>query len=834
MAKVVIAGDTVVDWLIRPLPESADETRSRRLDDPADTCWLPGGAMLLAKCLGMVSKRQHIITPIPDWEKNPPRPGEKRFHHSYTLLKNMSEHSHHSWQVDRFLGFKQRPQNARDSRISSDADVVLLDDAGLDFRGREDLWPKAIMNPKSTLWAVLKMGGPVAEGKLWAHLRSSLCNRLVVVTTVNDLRHGGNVAVSRDLSWERSARDLAAELIHKPPFNDLSDYPYVIVSFGPAGALLSEGSRGVWPPRFTLFFEPDSMEGDWGKDGAGRVMGHTSLLAACIAKQIVMANGANPDIEGGIRLGLSAMRVMDKKGYVTTESDPERLKIPPFRLPNGSGLAKANIPPPILLRGDFIQGKETPRGGLWEIMHENHSMGLEQLAQDIVRYGLTDVLTDVPRAQFGGFLTVDRREIEAFRAIRALISQYCLRRPSKPISMAVFGAPGSGKSYAVTEVINDLRRSQKELGLADSPREFNLSQFTSPADLVDALHLVRDERLQGGIPLVFWDEFDTSFESADLGWLRYFLSPMQDGKFKDRGTIHPIGPAIFVFAGGRSRTLKEFSNLLSAEKFAAAKGPDFLSRLRGHIDIAGPGIAPQEDPSEPVDVYFIIRRAILIRSILERKAEHLFYPSSGHRKVVNVDPGILRALLLIPDYKHGTRSIEAIVDMSTLAGMRAFERSSLPSQDQLHLHVDGKKFLYYIRQVDLPESLDAESLRDSFQMVFHDMLDGDELTEFVNALPNLLGDLGYRLVTRLPSEPLQDLPNQVIADLAKAEYNRWLKSKKRRGWVRGKEHSASKKTHLLVAWEALSEERKSELLDFASKIPRILHDLHYSVKSYTG
>src|SRR4051794_23668302 len=33
---------------------------------------------------------------------------------------------------------------------------------------------------------------------------------------------------------------------------------------------------------------------------------------------------------------------------------------------------------------------------------------------------------------------------------------------------------------------------------------------------------------KGTIPLVFWDEFDTN----EMAWLAYFLSPMQDAEFR--------------------------------------------------------------------------------------------------------------------------------------------------------------------------------------------------------------------------------------------------------------------------------------------------------------
>ena len=61
----------------------------------------------------------------------------------------------------------------------------------------------------------------------------------------------------------------------------------------------------------------------------------------------------------------------------------------------------------------------------------------------------------------------------------------------------------------------------------------------------------------GKIPLVFFDEFDSAFKGK-LGWLKYFLAPMQDGVFRLGDSVHPIGKAIFVLAGGTSSTYRQF------------------------------------------------------------------------------------------------------------------------------------------------------------------------------------------------------------------------------------------------------------------------------------
>ncbi|NLM01928.1 MAG: hypothetical protein GX212_00845, partial [Methanothermobacter wolfeii] len=57
-----------------------------------------------------------------------------------------------------------------------------------------------------------------------------------------------------------------------------------------------------------------------------------------------------------------------------------------------------------------------------------------------------------------------------------------------------------------------------------------------------------------------------------------------------------------------------------------------------------------------------------------------------------IDREVLNAFLKIPEYRHGVRSMEAILDMSILQDVKRFEKSSLPPAGQLDLHVDGELF----------------------------------------------------------------------------------------------------------------------------------------------
>ena len=220
---------------------------------------------------------------------------------------------------------------------------------------------------------------------------------------------------------------------------------------------------------------------------------------------------------------------------------------------------------------------------------------------------------------------------------------------------------------------------------------FNLSHFANPSELLGAFHQVRDVSLAGKLPLVFWDEFDSPLDGLPLGWLRYFLAPMQDGEFQQGEITHPIGHSIFVFAGGTAHRTEDLGQDLKkddAKKWTAAKVPDFLSRLKGFLNVLGP------NPQNVTDLHYVIRRAILLRSLLSKRAKQFF----TNRGELRIDDGVLDAFLTVTKFEHGARSMETIVATSVLSGRNSYERSFLPSAEQLKLHVDGEEFLRLVRK----------------------------------------------------------------------------------------------------------------------------------------
>jgi len=160
---------------------------------------------------------------------------------------------------------------------------------------------------------------------------------------------------------------------------------------------------------------------------------------------------------------------------------------------------------------------------------------------------------------------------------------------------------------------------------------------------------------------------------------------MQDGAFIQNGIVRPIGPAIFIFAGGTHATMESFKN--RALELPGAKATDFLSRLRGFVDVLGP------NPDSPDDRTYPLRRAILLRAILQRNAPQIF---SGEE--MRIDASLLGAFLDVPSYLHGSRSMEAIIEMSAISRKMTFERSTLPAVHQLALHVDADAFMAIVER----------------------------------------------------------------------------------------------------------------------------------------
>jgi hypothetical protein len=876
---IIVTGDIAMDWNLARTRRSRNDASFWSADDITNTTWQRGGAALLADLVVAIARDLQKAgapgysirqTGAPRDPRNV-QADDSQYNHSYAMwasfklgLKPGQDKEKEAWRVEEFLGLnKTRNKSIQEwQKVVEDtpnAGLVVLDDAALGFRESPELWPSALQTKGiGRPWILLKMAKPLAQGKLWEHLHENFADRLIVVATVDDLRLS-DVQVSRELSWERTAQDVFWELLHNPCVKELSHCAQVVISFGPAGAILLSRREKKDQPEFqcSLFFDPKVIERMWEKDVPGGMVGYTTCLAAGLVRQLLLAPAA-ADIPMGIQSGLMAMRSLHVEGYGERGAPASEVKLVfPFEKISSAlaapakGFSIAPVQDPMR----FLQKKGTPEErpvteGFWTILKDKFQNSLEQLATQVVLQGPEAALQGVPWGKFGNLLTVDRQEIESYRSIRNLVGEYAGQTQlARPLSIAVFGTPGSGKSFGVTEMAKSL--------LPDliKPITFNLSQFDSPNDLLSAFHQVRDISLSGKLPLVFWDEFDTSLANMPLGWLRYFLAPMQDGSFQEGQITHPVGRAIFVFAGGTSSSMKEFDKATDEqlkEAFKAAKGPDFVSRLKGYINVLGPN--PVKGNHE--DPYFIIRRAILLHSSLKRNAAQVFSKPNG-KEQLNMDEGVLRALLKIGQYKHGARSIESILAMSQLTNKIKFERSCLPSESQLDLHVDGKVFLSLVQQVEL-DGPTLESLAEAAHEVYREGMEArgfiyglvkgektrpalvpyGELPDYlkesnrrnVKDIPVKLAVAGYIMIPARSNEAAFNFPGDDLEMLAEKEHERWMAALLKEGWTLAAKTDETKKQHeCLLPWKELPEGEKEKDRDLVRGIPVILARAGYAI-----
>jgi hypothetical protein len=243
---------------------------------------------------------------------------------------------------------------------------------------------------------------------------------------------------------------------------------------------------------------------------------------------------------------------------------------------------------------------------------------------------------------------------------------------------------------------------------------------------------------------------------------------------------------------------------------------------------------------------------------MEKSAPQLVQ-NGGTHKIVAIDPEVLRAFLNIRRYKHGARSIEAILKMSQLSGKTIFKRSSLPSETQLDLHVNGREFMALMNQLELNDSnieIMAKAFHDNYcdyyraqgyvwgpensdEMKTHgSLVDFDKLPDnekmqnrnIARYLFNRLVVVGYIIVTNRNNEPLVEFQQGEIEILAEMEQRRWMKQKFEEGWKYAKTTNEALKLHAdLLPWEQLTNTSKENNRVVIRAIPQIVADAGYNL-----
>ncbi|MBC8015323.1 MAG: Ryanodine receptor Ryr [Sporomusaceae bacterium] len=747
------------------------------------------------------------------------------------------------YRVKRFLGFAG-PVSGQSKLLpikndDADADMVVIDDENNGYHSNEEFWPLALKVPEKKPIVLYKMSNPINSTILWKQLEKYHINNTIVVINSDDLRSKG-VNISKSLSWERTAQDFVWQLNNSPNLAFLAQCRHLIVLFGLEGAIYHRND-GVTESR--LYFLPYAFEGGSIAESQGKMSGFTSCFVSGIARSIVLGHDSNEEMAASISEGIREGIVATQKYFIAGFG--KKIDEDPFPSPEifmereNDFINKEHVQDVVIRLAD-----DTNCQSCWYILKDKSSTNLAEIAYDIVKNGVQHALKYIPIAQFGNLQTVDRGEIESYRSIKNLMCEYIsTANAPRPLCIAVFGTPGSGKSFGVTEVAASIAPTLIK------KMDFNLSQLRTPLELINAFHKVRDFCLEGKVPLVFFDEFDSPFEEK-LGWLKYFLAPMQDGVFREGDSLHSIGKAIFVFAGGTSSTLKEFcgEDIEDEQKykqfllgFKGAKGPDFLSRLRGYVNILGPN-----QTNEHSDQLFIVRRAMLLRGLLERKVPYLI----SDRGEAQIDNGVLRALLKIPRYKHESRSMEAILEMSLLTNAKKWEQSCLPSKEQMKLHVDEEEFLRHLMH-DTFFSEKIESLAIAIHEKYREINEGnldldsdfikrwEELDEDLKEstrsqarrIPNALLTINYDVVSVKETPAILVFTEKELDMLVAYEHTQWCRYQKSIGWKKGEVKDKIKKTNpTLTHWENLPKWKKDKVYQMVRIWPEILANANFKIE----
>jgi hypothetical protein len=675
--RILATGDATVEWtFVDPHARGAGEIDMTWLvtaGNEVQALCMAGGAARAHEMIAAAAAQSDGVRPEVLGPQLPPEaltsPLDARVTRLYGLLRRFphsaSSRGQTAWRLAHVWGLQraERPDAFLPPLPDDGVDVVAIQDIDLGYRDHPDTWYHTGRPLPDSF--VLSTMAPFAGNALLDDLLQRAADRLTIIVPVMELRKTG-APIGYPLSWERTAEEVDAAVRAHP----IGRAARVVVQLELSGAVLVERDT-----KTTLVYDPTLQEGAWMASRPGVVPGYQLCYLAALST--AFAGDATVEATGAVRRAVAATRTLHATGMIEVDG------------PHGGTLAYPSAAVAETLRrepADIIATYHPQVGGARSIIAG--SLGgdtLLQAAEQLVVGGPESLPAGIPVETVGHWSSVDRTEIETLRSVGQVIDEYVTHYRSgevvgRPLSVAVFGPPGAGKSFAVKETIG-----QKVVGGVRT-LEFNLSQFEDAAELPAAFHQVRDAVLEQRLPLVFWDEFDTPLRDIRLGWLRHFLAPMQDGKFRESGRFRPLGPAIFVFAGGTAPSFAEFVAVRDAEQEKATKKPDFVSRLRGYVDILGPNRTSADDDA------VVLRRALLLRSLILRNAPQIVALGDGAPQI-RIDPGLLRAFLLVGTFKHGARSMEALLAMSALSGRAQFEKSSLPAPHLLELHVDATEFL---------------------------------------------------------------------------------------------------------------------------------------------
>ncbi|KAK6330306.1 hypothetical protein TWF730_004800 [Orbilia blumenaviensis] len=816
--NILLAGDASVDVLIYPARPDENSCHKHMLK----TCRQRTGATLISKFLACVAHDYNFKIHEPVYS------GPANIQHEsvrsileFEIHNADSNPSHPTLKLNRIQRLDYQPMwqspwpPASPGIINTtEKDILIVQDTEGSFRNPDD----AIDFLKNVRPGVLiyHMAPELASGSVWEAVRNGVYTkegtqdpeRLVVVVSANDLRAEG-VQLSHGLSWEKTCEDFVEQLGSIGRLVSLVTCAHLIILFNCDGVIYHRGGHLNQP---ILYFDPKCTEEEFLRQNLGDVPG---IKEAFIAGMVTHLGGSVRNLGEAIELGLLSSRRLAASGLVRGPKPTDRPEhLSPYIM---SALVTSKTSIFKLLIPSDVIGSGSDQ--YWSIL--DRMVGdPAQVARDIAKTGISSSgSSGIPVAQFGRLVLVDRHEIESFRIVSNVLRDYIDLPQTKPISIALFGPRGSGRSYAAMEMGTALLNGQKV-----SHFRMDLTQISNPKDLIPIFHSIRDSNLEGGFPLVYINGFDTPVPGSSLLWLFHLLTPMLHGRFIDNGESRPIGRAVFFLGSINFKTYQKFQNQVGggSRGLTPPRFEEFLGCLHGYVNMLGPDCVGDHDRLYPV------RRAVILRELLEEREPKLKVDGR-----ISIDESVLDGLLLVPSYRQGIRSLKSIIAMSRLNGARQFERAALPPTNQLDLHVNSDDFLRYLNGNVLPESIrehlaqniHTAYLRKRFSMGMSDedrkrpghqpweQL-SEEFRESARAhadnIPRKLRLVSCFLAEKqdhMHREPVEGFTMDEIEVLAKNEHDRWNAERLQKQWTKSSKTDPTVRTSsFLVAWDDLAKE----------------------------
>lgn len=482
----------------------------------------------------------------------------------------------------------------------------------------------------------------------WVEVRKKGIHHGVWFSPIQDMAEGGLWFAG---NWEDIRKRLVEYLqADKTLWSKGKWLHHIVIQISYDGALVL--GPGTDTEGELLIFAGD-LPGSFSQKGYGAVVAGGIVFVASLVQTLLTKTPAeSTTVLQCAREGLARTRIVVEEGYVGPN-----IEATDWKLSKPTNLPISSLEHP--KTDEIITYPVKPPEADW------------QAACDIV-FGDDDMLRR--RAfKLGNLISASPDYARTLLRLASRLETH-VRQGTGILSFAIFGAPGSGKSFVAEQLSNVADSTGKTL----KQLLFNVSQLGDPSRLVDALEQIQTTSLQGKIPFVLWDEFDTSLQGNQAGWLPYFLMPMEDAKFFDGMAERSLGKSIFVFIGG---TFKDADDLkkwaLDTSEGKRLKGPDFHSRLDSYLTVPSLDLTVSLEEAFTKSDMAKLNRAVFIRSLL-RKQE----------KVKSIAQDVLAYLLHVP-LVHSGRSLQRIIIASDLRRTSIFQAFHLPPADVLQLHVEG-------------------------------------------------------------------------------------------------------------------------------------------------